>query len=215
MKIGILGTGIVGSTIGGKLTKLGHDVMMGSRTATNEKAAAWVAQAGPHASQGAFADAAHFGELLINCTSGGGSLAALELAGTANMAGKILLDISNPLDFSRGFPPRLSVCNDDSLGEQIQRALPGVKVVKTLNTMTCTLMVDPGKLKGEHDVFVSGNDAGAKGTVSALLREWFGWKNVIDLGDIATSRSTEGYLLLWTRLYGAQKTADFNIHVVR
>lgn len=215
MKIGILGSGAVGSTVGGKLVALGHEVKMGSRTATNEKAAAWVASAGPNASQGTFADAASFGEIVFNCTGGAVALAALEMAGTDNLAGKILIDISNPLDFSKGFPPSLTVCNTDSLGEQVQRALPATKVVKTLNTMTTKVMVDPARVPGDHDVFMCGNDGEAKASVAEILREWFGWKHVIDLGDITHARGTEMYLPLWVRLYGALQTPDFNIHVVR
>ena len=215
MKIGVLGSGMVGNSIGGKLVALGHEVKMGSRTANNEKAAAWVASAGKNASQGTFADAAAFGELVFNCTSGAGTLAALEQAGQASLAGKILIDISNPLDFSKGFPPTLSVCNSDSLGEQVQKALPATKVVKTLNTMNTQIMVDPARVPGDHDVFMCGDDGEAKATVAKILREWFGWKHVIDLGGIAQARGTEMFLPLWVRLYGALQTPDFNIHVVR
>jgi len=170
MQIGILGTGVVGQTIGARLTQLGHDVMLGSRSATNEKAAKWVSENAPRAKQGTFANAAEFGGIVFNCTSGEVSLEALGAAGPANLAGKTLVDVSNPLDFSKGFPPTLTVCNTDSIAEQIQAAFPDAKVVKTLNTMTAAVMVNPGLVPGEHDVFVSGNDAGAKAQVSDLLR---------------------------------------------
>ena len=215
MKIGILGTGIVGKTIGTKLVQLGHNVKMGSRTANNEKAAEWVKASGANASQGTFADAAAFGELLFNCTSGMVSLEALKIAGASNMNGKILIDISNPLDFSKGMPPTLSVCNSDSLGEQIQRAYPQVKVVKTLNTLNCNIMVNPSLVPGSHDIFVSGNDAGAKANVIDILKSWFGWKTVIDLGDITTARGTEMLLPIWIRLMGAFQTPNFNFKIVR
>ncbi|OJT20004.1 NADP oxidoreductase [Archangium sp. Cb G35] len=215
MKIAVLGTGMVGETIGSKLVALGHEVKMGSRSANNEKAAAWVKKAGAKASQGTFADAAAFGELLFNCTSGSGSLEALNAAGKENLEGKILLDLSNPLEFSKGMPPTLFVSNTDSLGEQIQRAFPELKVVKTLNTISANVMVDPARIPGEHAVFVSGNDAEAKGQVKRLLTEWFGWKQVIDLGDITTARGTESYLPLWLRLWGAMGTPDFNIQIVK
>jgi predicted dinucleotide-binding enzyme len=215
MKIAILGTGMVGATIGGKLVSLGHEVKMGSRTAGNEKAVAWARAAGGKASQGSYADAAAFGEVVFNCTNGAGSLDALHAAGAANMEGKILVDVANPLDFSKGMPPTLFVCNTDSLGEQIQRAFPHVKVVKALNTINTEVMVDPQKLPGAHDVFVSGNDAGAKARVAEILRGWFGWENVIDLGDISTARGTEAYVLLWVRMWGAFKTPQFNLHFVR
>jgi len=215
MKIGILGTGIVGKTIGTKLVQLGHNVKMGSRTANNEKASEWVKTSGANASQGTFAEAAAFGELLFNCTSGMVSLEALKIAGASNMNGKILIDISNPLDFSKGMPPTLSVCNSDSLGEQIQRAYPQVKVVKTLNTLNCNIMVNPSLVPGSHDIFVSGNDAGAKANVIDILKSWFGWKTVIDLGDITTARGTEMLLPIWIRLMGAFQTPNFNFKIVR
>jgi len=214
VRIGILGTGVVGQTIGGKLAELGHDVKLGSRTPTNEKAAKWVAQHGSHASQGTFADAASFGEIVFNCTSGMVSLEALHSAGAANLAGKVLVDVSNPLDFSHGMPPTLSVCNSDSIAEQIQRAFPDAKVVKTLNTTNAAVMVNPSVVPGDHDIFVSGNDAGAKSQVSELLRS-FGWKTIIDLGDISSARGVEMLLPIWLRLMGTFKTATFNFHVAR
>jgi predicted dinucleotide-binding enzyme len=174
-----------------------------------------VAKAGPNASAGTFADAAKHGELLFNCSKGGASLEVLQAAGEANLAGKVLIDVANPLDGSKGFPPTLSVCNTDSLGERLQAAFPALKVVKALNTINCLLMVDAARIPGEHAVFVCGNDAAAKAEVTRVLREWFGWKQVIDLGDITNARGTEMYLPLWIRLYGALKTADFNVHVVK
>jgi predicted dinucleotide-binding enzyme len=216
MKIAILGTGMVGNTIGTKLIALGHEVKMGSRTNNNEKAIAWADSAGKNASHGTFAEAAAFGEIIFNCTKGEASVDVLKLAGENNIAGKILVDISNALDFSKGMPPTLSICNDDSLGETIQRAFPGVKVVKTLNTMNCKLMVDATGVAGDHNVFVSGNDAGAKAEVKKLLND-FGWldKNIIDLGDISTSRGTEQLLPIWIRLMGTLGTANFNFHIVK
>jgi predicted dinucleotide-binding enzyme len=214
MKIAVLGTGLVGATIGKKLVALGHEVRMGSRTAGNPKALEWTQAAGARASEGTFADAASFGELAFNCTSGAGALAALESA-RDGLAGKILVDVSNPLDFSKGFPPTLFVTNDDSLGERIQRALPETKVVKTLNTVNCELMVNAARVAGDHDMFVCGNDDAAKGRVTEILRGWFGWRSVQDLGDISAARATEAYLHLWLKLYGLLKNADFNIKVVR
>ena len=214
MRIGILGTGIVGQTIGSKLTQLGHDVMLGSRSATNEKAAKWVADTGARARQGTFADAASFGEMIFNCTSGQVSLDALRAAGGANLDGKIIVDVANPLDFSKGFPPTLTVCNIDSVAEQIQSAFPNSKVVKTLNTMTAAVMVNPSLVSGEHDVFVSGNDADAKARVSDLLRS-FGWRTIIDLGDVTSARGAEMILPLWLRLMGVFKSPVMNFHIAR
>ena len=214
MKIAVLGTGVVGETIGTKLIALGHEVKMGSRSATNEKGLAWVKGAGSKASLGTFADAASFGELAFNCTSGFGSIPALKEA-AAGLAGKVVIDIANPLDFSKGFPPSLFTGNTDSLGEEAQRTLPESKVVKALNHVTAGVMVDATRVKGDHDALISGNDAEAKGQVSKILKEWFGWQSVVDLGDISTARGSESYLALWVRLYGVLGTADFNIKIVR
>jgi predicted dinucleotide-binding enzyme len=215
MKIGVLGTGMVGTTIGSKLVALGHEVKLGSRTADNPKAVQWVAAAGGRASTGTFAESARHGEIVFNCTNGGASLDALAAAGADALADKVLVDLANPLDFSRGAPPTLFVGNDDSLGERIQRAFPRTRVVKTLNTVNCNVMVDPGRVPGPHTVFVSGNDPGAKATVIELLRGGFGHGDVIDLGDITTARGTEAWLHLWLRLWGVLRTPDFGIQVVR
>ena len=214
MRIGILGTGVVGKTLGHRLVKLGHDVRMGSRKSGNDKAKAWAKEAGPGASEGSFADAAAHGELVFNCTAGLASLDAVRAAGTRNLQGKILVDVSNPLDFSKGMPPSLSVSNTDSLGEQIQKTFPDAKVVKTLNTVTAALMVEPSIISGTHTMFISGNDALAKSTVTKLLKEGFGWKEVLDLGDLTAARAQEMYLPLWLRLYMSLQTANVNVHVV-
>jgi len=215
MKIGILGTGMVGSTLGSKLVQLHHEVMMGSRTAGNQKAIDWSKSNGATASNGTFADAASFGEILFNCTHGAVSLDALRLAGEKNIGAKILVDVSNPLDFSKGMPPSLVVCNTDSLGEQIQRAFPQAKVVKALNTVNCSLMVDPSPLHGEHDIFIAGNDTDAKRKVTDMLMNWFGWKSVVDLGDITGARAQEMILPMWVRLMGVFKSPAFNFKIVR
>jgi predicted dinucleotide-binding enzyme len=215
MKIAVFGTGMVGSTIASKLVSLGHEVKMGSRSASNEKAVAWAKEAGARASYGTFADAAGFGEVIFNCTLGNATLDALNAAGARALEGKVLVDVSNPLDFSQGMPPSLFVFGRDSLAEQIQRAFPKTKVVKALNTISANVMVDPGRVPGEHATFVSGNDAEAKQKVTEILRGWFGWKQVIDLGDITTARGTEAYLMLWLRLWGALGTPDFNVQIVK
>lgn len=213
MKIGVFGTGMVGSTIASKLVALGHDVKMGSRDANNEKAAAWAKQSG--GSHGTFADAAKHGEVVFNCTNGRGAPEAMAAAGADNLGGKVVVDVSNPLDFSNGMPPSLFVGNTDSLGELLQRNFPDARIVKTLNTINANVMVDPARVAGgDHDVFVSGNDAAAKAQVTELLQS-FGWKRITDLGDITTARGTEAYLALWIRLYGAVGTADFNVKVVK
>jgi predicted dinucleotide-binding enzyme len=215
MRIGVLGTGTVGNTLATKLASLGHEVRMGARRASNDKATAWAEGAGANASHGTFADAAAFGEIVFNCTAGTGSLAALESAGGENLEGKILIDVANPLDFSKGMPPTLFLSNDTSLGETIQRKFPEARVVKALNTVNASVMVDPGRVPGESDVFVCGNDSAAKGEVTRILKEWFGWKGVIDLGDITAARGMEAYLLLWLRLWTVVGSPDFNVRVVR
>lgn len=213
MRIGILGTGVVGQTIGTKLVQLGHEVKLGARSATNEKATVWARTAGAAASHGTFADAAAFGDLLFNCTGGMVSLEALRQAGEERIGGKVLIDVANPLDFSKGMPPTLSVCNTDSLGEQIQREFPRARVVKTLNTMNTNVMVDPTLISGDHDAFVCGNDALAKSQVMEILKDWFGWRCVIDLGDISAARGTEMLLPIWLRLFGTFRTPHVNFHV--
>lgn len=214
MRIGVFGTGVVGRTIATKLVEIGHDVRMGSRSAGNETAAAWVAEQGERASAGTFADAAEFGEFAFNCTNGDGSVAAVTSA-AGQLDGKVLVDITNPLDFS-GDAPSLSVGLTDSLAEQIQRAVPGVAVVKTLNTVNCDVMVNPALVTGEHVVFVCGNDAAAKARTVAVLGE-FGWPStrVIDLGDLTGARATEAYVLAWVRMMGWAGNPHFNIEVHR
>ncbi len=227
MKIGILGTGMVAQTLAAKLSAIGYQVMIGTRDVdkTMERSET-DAYGNPPFSEWRenhskvklenFSDAAAFGEVVINATSGGASLMALQMAGHDHLKGKILIDVANPLDFSEGTPPTLLVCNTDSLGEQIQRALPDTKVVKTLNTLNAHLMVDPNKVgKGDHHIFVSGNDQAAKNKVVGYLKEWFGWKHIIDLGDISTARGTEMLLAIWVRLMGKLGTPMFNFKIVR
>ena len=216
MKIGVLGTGMVGSAIATKLVGLGHEVRMGSRTPDSKRAAEWVAAVGQGASQGTFADAAAHGELVFNCTAGDASLAVLEAAGAENLAGKVLVDVSNPLDHSQGMPPGLFTSSFDSLAEQIQRAFPDARVVKALNTVNAEVMVEPSKVPSAHDVFLCGDDEAAKARVVELL-ETFGWpaESVIDLGDLTSARGMEAYLLLWIRLWGTLGTGHFNVKVVR
>jgi predicted dinucleotide-binding enzyme len=176
----------------------------------------WLRTTGGKARIASVADAAAHGEIVINATNGAGSLDALTLAGARNLDGKILIDVANPLDFSRGLPPSLTVCNTDSLGEQIQRAFPNAKVVKTLNTTNAQVMVNPAQVGGgDHDLFICGNDAAAKARVIELLKQWFGWRTVIDLGDIATARGAEMLLPIWVRLMGALGTPFFNFKIVR
>jgi len=189
---------------------------MGSRIANNDSATKWAAKNGGTASQGTFADAAAFGEIAFNCTNGANSLEALRQAGSANLRGKILIEISNPLDISMGMPPTLTVCNNDSLGEQVQREFPETLVVKALNTVNCAIMVQPSLVPGDHQIFVCGNDEASKAKVIRHIVEWFGWKteNIIDLGDISAARATEMWMPIWLRLYGKLGTAMFNLRLI-
>ena len=215
MKIAILGTGMVGDTLGTGLAARGHDVKMGSRSATNEKATAWAKKAGAKASHGTFADAAAWCELAFLCTNGGGAVDAAKAAGKG-LDGKILVDVTNPLDFSKGFPPSLFYKGDDSLGERVQAALPAAKVVKALNTINAQLMTNPKALAGgDHDLFVAGNDDAAKASVREHLGAWFGWSRFVDLGDITGARASETYLALWVRLMKTFGNPQFSIKVVR
>jgi predicted dinucleotide-binding enzyme len=226
MKIAVLGTGTVGRTIAARLAELGHDVSVGTRDAASTMARTevdsmgnppmsdWLA-AHPQVKLASFAEAAGHGEIVVNATLGTVSIAALTLTGADNLAGKVLLDIANPLDVSQGMPPTLFVKDTDSLGEQIQRTFPDTRVVKTLNTMTAAVMVDPAQLDdGAHSAFVSGNDTDAKKTATALL-ESFGHTDVIDLGDITTARGAEMLLPIWLQLWGALGTPLFNFKIVR
>lgn len=224
-KIAVLGTGAVGRTFAERLISLGHAVTIGTRNVADTLAksepdaygnlplSAWLQE---HETIGlaTFAEAAQGASIIVNCTSGNASVEVLNRAGAENLAGKLMIDIANPLDFSNGFPPFLSVCNTDSLAEEIQRAFPSARVVKTLNTMTANLMVNPGLLPGEHTVFVSGNDEAAKQETIELLKA-FGWPDqaIINLGDLSTARATEMLLPIWTRLYGTLKTPLFNFYI--
>lgn len=225
MDIAVLGTGMVGQALAGRLHELGHSVVVGTRDpeATLARAepdamgnppfAAWHAEQ-PRVGVASFADAAAGAELVVNASSGAATLDLLRSAGAENLAGKPLLDLANPLDFSAGFPPTLFVKDSDSLAEQVQRTFPEARVVKALNTLTANLMVDPASLGESSTVFVSGDDARAKATVVALL-ESFGHDDVIDLGPLETARGTEMLLPLWLRLMGALGTGQFNIKIVR
>lgn len=217
MLISVLGTGPVGQAVAGRLDELGHTVTVGTRdpstTAAREEYAAWAA-GHPGVRLGSFADAASSADLVVNASGGGITLDVLGLAGADNLAGKVLVDLSNPLDFSQGFPPTLLVKDTDSLGEQVQRAFPDARVVKTLNTLNADLMVHPESLGEPSTVFVSGDDAEAKEVVTGLLAA-LGHTDVIDLGDITTARGAEMWLPLWVRLMGALGTASFNLRIVR
>ena len=216
MNIAVLGTGAVGTTIASKLIELGHQVMIGSRSKTNDKAVEFVNKHNNNVSTGTFEEAATFGEIIFNCVKGEFAIQALRLAGNG-IVNKILVDVSIPVDTSKGMPFTLipELCNTNSLGEEIQRAFPNTKVVKTLNTMWSTLMVVPSMLKdGDHTNFICGNDDEAKEKVKTLLNE-IGWKeeSILDIGDITGSRGVEGVLHLWWKIWGATM-GTFSIKVI-
>jgi predicted dinucleotide-binding enzyme len=225
MRIAVLGTGIVGRTLAGKLDELGHDVVVGTRDPDKTMASAdtdyvgnppYSTWAGEHPGVrlATFADAASAADLVVNATSGSVSLDVLTQAGEPNLSGKVVVDVSNPLDFAKGFPPTLFVKDDDSLAEQIQRAFPDARVVKTLNTMTAAVMVAPASPGEQGTVFVSGDDTGAKGEVAELLHS-MGHEDVVDLGDLTTARGAEMILPLWLRVMGSLGNPIFNFKVVR
>jgi len=226
MQIGILGTGIVGQTLGLRLVQLGHHVKLGTRDPSQldepkgrgsdaRTLHDWLALTGSQASVGTFRDAAAYGELVINALSGAVSLEVLHTVGEENLNGKTLIDVSTPIDFSRGFPLTLFVKDTDSLGEILQRAFPNVRVVKTLNTMTAALMVNPQVVgNGNHTVFLSGNDTQAKAQAADVLRE-FGWQDILDLGDISTARGTEMMLSIGHAVMRALSPAEIAFKVVR
>ncbi|NOU97297.1 NADP oxidoreductase [Paenibacillus sp. LMG 31456] len=214
MKIGIIGSGNAGQTLGSALVKQGHEVKLGTRSP--RKLDEWLRQVNDdRATVGSFEEAAAHGNVVFNAVSGAGALDALQAAGSHNLRGKILIDISLPLDFSNG-TLTLFVANTDSLGEQIQRGFPDVKVVKTLNTVSSALMVNPRSLaEGQHDLFISGNDAYARNEVIGYLKDWFGWEHIIDLGDISSARGTEMLLALLSRIHMNVGHSRFNFKVVR
>jgi hypothetical protein len=230
MKIAIIGTGIVGKTIASKLVELNHDVMMGTRNVSDKLASTatdnygnppfgeWI-KTKSKVKLGSFAEAAAFGELVVNATNGSNSITALILAGTKNLAGKVLIDIANPLDFSNGMPPSLlpGLNNTNSLAEEIQKTFPDTMVIKTLNTMWYGLMVNPSLVgNGDHINFISGNNSEAKNKVIKLLNQ-FGWldKNILDIGDITGARATESLLPIWLKVMGVTKNGAFNFRLVR
>ena len=198
MKFAVLGTGDVGKAIAAGLVSQRHEVRIGSRKAGD----------GKHS----FAEAAAWAEVVVNATKGEASLEALRAAGASNLGGKVIIDVANPLDFSKGMPPTLFVKDDDSLAERIQREFPKARVVKALNTMSAAIMANPGLLKEEHDVFLSGNDKAAKELVTGVLKSW-GWKNIRDLGDITTARGTDMLMPVWIRLIGVIGHTNYNFHI--
>jgi 8-hydroxy-5-deazaflavin:NADPH oxidoreductase len=193
MKIGIIGSGDVAQTLAGGYLAKGYEVKLGTRSP--EKLDEWLASAGENASVGSFADAAKFGEVAFICASGAAALDAIELAGAENFKGKTVIDVTNPLDFSEGIPPKFAATVGNSLGERIQNALPEGRVVKAFNTINRTTMIDPHFGDETATLFIAGNDENAKAETVKLAEE-FGW-NVEDLGGIEQSFFLEAFASLW------------------
>lgn len=207
---------MVGHTLATKLASLGHEVRMGARTAHNEKAEAWASSHGDKTGHGEFSDAAGWADRVIFAVNGASILDVAKAVGNEAVKSKTIIDVTNPLDTSRGMPPTLipELSNTTSAGETLQEHLPGAKVVKTLNTMNHKLMVDPALVSGEHDVFLCGDDAAAKADVLELLAE-FGWREPIDLGPLSAARGTEGLMPFWLRMWGVVGSPNFNYKIVR
>ncbi len=216
MRYAVLGTGMVGHTLATKLASLGHEVRMGARTANNQQAVAWAGASGESTGHGAFADVAEWAERVIFAVNGAHILDVADAVTNEAVAGKIVVDVTNPLDMSQGMPPTLipEMSNTTSAGEALQTRLPDAKVVKTLNTMNHQIMVDPARVPGDHDVFLCGDDDSAKAGVADLLSE-FGWRDPIDLGPLSAARGTEGLMPFWLRMWGAVGNANFNYRIVR
>jgi 8-hydroxy-5-deazaflavin:NADPH oxidoreductase len=213
MRIALIGTGMAGRTLGEGLAQAGHDVVFGTRDPERTRARdEWVGAKLPLAS---FGDVGAGADLFVNATGGINSLEALQAVGEESLAGKVLIDISNALDHSGGFPPSLFVSNTDSVAEQVQRTFPSTKVVKAFNTMTAPVMVNPGAVGGgDTTLFLAGNDPDARATVAAVAAD-LGWTDVMDLGDLTAARGLEMYLPLWLQLFRNVGTPMFNIKVVR
>ncbi len=213
MRIAVIGTGVFGRTLAQALHEAGHDVAVGTRDpAETSQREEW---AGVDVPLQQLALVAGDAELVVNATNGNASLAALGEVGSDHLAGKVLLDVSNPLDFSQGFPPTLSVKDTDSLAEQIQRAFPDARVVKALNTLNVSVAVEPGLVgNGDTTVFAASDDPEARQVVVGLLRE-LGWVDIIEFDGLSNARGLEMWLPLWVRLMGPLGTAEFNLKIVR
>jgi 8-hydroxy-5-deazaflavin:NADPH oxidoreductase len=212
MRIAVLGTGSVGTTLAPAFARLGHEVTLGTRDPDATRAReGWSSEIPLKA----YVDCADAADLVVNATNGAASLSALGMVGADALAGRVLLDVANPLDFSQGFPPTLSVKDTDSLAEGIQRAFPGTRVVKSLNIVTAQVMVDPSRVgDGSTTMFLAGDDADARSTVRELL-EALGWQDVVEFEELSAARGMEMWLPLWVRLMGRLGTADFNLKIVR
>lgn len=209
MQIAILGTGAVGPALAKALSAAGHQVTIGTRNPEQTKAREQWAEVDLPLAAYQDLDA----DIFINATNGSGSLPALQAVGDA-LNGKVLIDASNPLDFSQGFPPSLFVSNTDSLAEQLQREFPEARVVKMFNTMANQVMINPRGLADDSTIFVAGNDTEARQSAASIAAD-LGWTDVFDLGDLTAARGLEMYLPLWVRIFAQLGRPEFNIKLVR
>ncbi len=205
MKVGILGSGIVGQVLGKGFASLGHDVKMGSREPGSDAIKQWIAGVGGRAAAGTVAEAAAFGEVAVLATRWDGTENAIRLAGPQNLAGKVVIDVTNPLAFAPNAPPRLALGHTTSAGEQVQRWLPEARVVKAFNSVGNPHMFRPQFPGGPPDLFICGNDAAAKQTVTEISKA-FGWPSVIDIGGIDGARLLEPLAMLWI-VYGIRSNS--------
>jgi hypothetical protein len=206
-QVGVLGSGEVGRRLAAGFSSRGHDVMIGSRDPGKPELREWLSGDGAGIQGGTFAQAAAHGELLVLAALGDAAEQAIVDAGPENFSGKVVIDAMNPLDFSAGFPPKLSISGEDSLGERVQRALPDAKVVKAFNTIGNPYFVDPAFSEGQPTMLIAGNDEDAKRTVGDVMAD-FGWPAPVDLGEIEGSRELEAICIAWVKIGGARGSWD-------
>jgi len=206
-RVGVLGTGEVGRRLAAGFCSRGHEVMIGSRDPDKPELREWLSGPGAGIEAGLFADAARHGEVLVMAVLGNAAADAIAEAGPANFGGKVVIDAMNPLDFSAGFPPKLSITGEDSLGERVQRELPDARVVKAFNTIGNQYFVDPGFSEGQPTMLIAGDDEAAKRTVGDVLAD-FGWPAAVDIGGIEGSRELEAICIAWVKIGGSRGAWD-------
>ena len=206
-RIGVLGSGTVGKVLAAGFASRGHDVMIGTRDPDKPELQEWLAGEGSGVKAGGFAQTAAHGNLLVLAVFGDAAEQAIAQAGPESFAGKVVIDTTNPLDFSRGFPPKLSISGEDSLGERVQRAIPQARVVKAFNTIGNPYYVDPSFSEGKPTMLIAGNDEAAKQTVADVLHD-FGWPEPVDLGGIESSRELEAICIAWVKIGGRRGAWD-------
>jgi 8-hydroxy-5-deazaflavin:NADPH oxidoreductase len=212
-RVGVLGSGVVGQQLAIGFSGCGHDVMIGTRDPDKPELREWLSGDGAGIRPGSFQEVGAHGELLVLAVLGDAAEQAIAAAGRENFSGKVVIDAMNPLDFSGGFPPKLSITGEDSLGERVQRALPEARVVKAFNTIGNQYFVNPQFSDGQPTMLIAGDDDQAKGTVTDLLAD-FGWSDVVDLGGIEGSRELEAICIAWVKLIGVRGSADHGFQLL-